>query len=510
MTSRLRGRQTLRAAALSGGRWRTLESVGSQVVTIVTTIALVRLFSVEEYGLVAAVLVLLGFFELFTGMGFAAELTQRPHLTQRSISTTFWSATVYGLVIYLCIAASAVHVATGFGVPAAGGYVAIAALAIPVNVMGAPGRALLVRELRFRTLALVRCGAMVGYAVTTVSCLLVTDLGVWAVVVGKLVQSSAMSIAATAAVPWHPSLRFSLSDARARFGFNLAFWGTTAIGYVAKNADYWIVGRLAGQSSLGIYYVAYNLPSLVRQRVSMAIHDVMFPVLAKLQKNPERLERAYLQAISAANFLLVPPLVGAALVTHEIVVVVFGDAWLDAATPMALLCLAAAASSVMPLSNTVLLARGTPAWSFVGLAAHLGALGACTAGFMANGLTLVEMALAVLISAITRVIVDITVMVRLVQLSVVRLMSAACPLVPGLAAMAGAVLILRDAARGAGWPDYAVLIGCVLLGGVSFFATSFLVQRSWLKRCVEFFRTLLVPARSGAVGQEADAKETVA
>ena len=66
------------------------------------------------------------------------------------------------------------------------------------------------------------------------------------------------------------------------------------VNYVALNADTFIVGRWNGLTSLGLYSRAYSLMNTPFTHVSSVMSSVLFPALAKVQTQPERMQRAYL------------------------------------------------------------------------------------------------------------------------------------------------------------------------------------------------------------------------
>ena len=61
--------------------------------------------------------------------------------------------------------------------------------------------------------------------------------------------------------------------------------GIQAAVYVSKNADYWVVSRLLGGEALGLYYIAYVIPNLARQRLHWVAQAVFYPVFSRLAED---------------------------------------------------------------------------------------------------------------------------------------------------------------------------------------------------------------------------------
>ena len=80
--------------------------------------------------------------------------------------------------------------------------------------------------------------------------------------------------------------------------------------YFGKNIDYIFVGRFLGAADLGLYTMAYNLVSLPQRKFSSIITQVAFPVFSRIQHEPEKLARNYLNMIRYISFVTFPVLTG--------------------------------------------------------------------------------------------------------------------------------------------------------------------------------------------------------
>ena len=98
------------------------------------------------------------------------------------------------------------------------------------------------------------------------------------------------------------------------------FVGSNAvIGFLARNIDYWIVGRL-GVRALGVYYIAYVLPNVLKRRLALAGTEVMFPILSRITDERERFGRAFLDATRFITIAGFPMMFGLAAVADAVVV----------------------------------------------------------------------------------------------------------------------------------------------------------------------------------------------
>lgn len=489
-----------RQAVVSGGRWRLVESFSLQVVSTISTILLVRLLSVDDYTTVAAAVIVTGLFELLAGMGFAAELIQRRKIDQVSLSTNFWAAMGYGACIYTLVALSAPYVAAGLGHESAGRYVVVLALTVPIGMVTAPPRALLIRDFRFRSSALASVAGVMTHGTISVALAATTDLGPWSVIIGKVLQSVTQGAVFFCAARWCPSWAFSWAQVRDRATFNIMFWVTQSAQYIAKNADYWLVARFAGTQTLGLYYVAFTLPNLLRQRINVAVQDVMFPAFANVGNSPQRLASAYTMTTRLLAFVLVPPLLGLAITADQVTNLLFGSRWDAAAEPMAWLAVAAMLNIFPPLVRTVLLAQGRQRWTLQSTLIQVAVLLAGGLALASNDLTAVEMAIAVCVSSLARCIVDSLVAARAIGVSRFVMWRAVQPLVPGLASAAISVLAWRRFVETTDQPALDLAAELMLASGL-FFGVSWVVARQALVVNLRNARVLIPGWRPRSMSQ---------
>jgi len=114
------------------------------------------------------------------------------------------------------------------------------------------------------------------------------------------------------------------------YGGSVTFNGV--IVYMAYNADKILLGRYWGAEALGIYGRAYQLINLPIDNLTSTVSQVVFPALARLQKDPARLRSYFIQGYSFFFALVMPLTVGCAMFPEDIVLVFLGSKWLAAAS----------------------------------------------------------------------------------------------------------------------------------------------------------------------------------
>jgi PST family polysaccharide transporter len=355
-----RSASSMRGMALTGGRWVALEGIVIQGLQVVSTMVLARLLTPDDFGIVAVVSLVLILFAILTNIGFSASVVRRETVSRRYLSSMFWASSSVGLAATLGAALLAPLFSTMAGNPAAAPYLVVASVTILFGMVKSVPRALLLRDFRFRDISAAVVLGFVAYIAIAITLAATTDLGAWAIVLGRVANSAIMLGTQWFMSRFVPLLQLRRADVREDLGFNFAFLGMRGSQYLSKNIDYWYVGWALGPTALGTYYIAYVLPNLLRRRMTTAVSGPLFVTVTGFATDRDRVRRAYLNATKFISLGAYPVLIGMALVSDEMIRVAFGRQWLAAIEPMAILAIAAAVNVIGPVGSGILTAVGKP------------------------------------------------------------------------------------------------------------------------------------------------------
>jgi PST family polysaccharide transporter len=309
-------------------------SFGSQGVKIFVRtggmIVMARLVSPEDFGLQGMVAAITGFMMVFRDCGLSMATVQRKEITHEQTSTLFWINVAIGALITLILVLLSPALSSFYREPRLNAVSMVMALTFLFNGFAIQHQALLQRQMRFVAIAISdNISLLISMAVGV--CMAVSGYGYWALVGMAVSAPLTAAICLWIALPWRPGLPRRNAGVRQMLHFGGTITCNTLIVYVGYNIEKVLLGRFWGAEALGLYGRAYQLANLATEQLSSAITNVAFPAYARIQGEADRLKRAFLKSYSLLISLTIPCIVCCALFSEEIVQVLLGRKWNEAA-----------------------------------------------------------------------------------------------------------------------------------------------------------------------------------
>lgn len=313
--------------SVEGFLWSGSAVVVQAVAQILVIGLLARLLTAFEFGVVSAALVVVALIRIFTESLIGPALTQRPDLTERHERAAFALSMYFGVVSSVVLWASAGLVAGVFNIPELVPVVQVLSIMFFLEAPGAVPGALLQRDLAFPRLSIVETVSfIVGYAAVGVI-LALMGAGVWALVAAQLSYSLVRSVILLFSRPHAFGLVPFRRESREILTFGGGHASARFFNYLAVEGDYFVVGRWISAEALGFYGRAYQLAMRPSVLLGKALDRVIFPVMAAVQTDYERLRRVYRRSVSLVVTLTTPLSALGVVLGPEVVRVVLGPDW---------------------------------------------------------------------------------------------------------------------------------------------------------------------------------------
>jgi PST family polysaccharide transporter len=131
------------------------------------------------------------------------------------------------------------------------------------------------------------------------------------------------------------------------FGLNLT--GFSVMNYFSRHADNFLIGKIYGPLSLGLYTKAYSLLLLPINQINFPIATVAIPALSRLRESPELYKKYYMSILEKLALITIPFIVFLIITSDWVILLILGPQWIDAAKIFAALGIG---GLVQPVANT--------------------------------------------------------------------------------------------------------------------------------------------------------------
>ena len=317
--------------------WRFLERCSSQGVNLIVSIVLARELGPEAYGVITLANVFIVILQVFVEKGFGTALVQKKEADDYDFSSVFFFNFAMCVVLYMLLFLTAPFIAVYYGFDELTPI--IRALGIVLissglrNVQQAyVSRNLLFKKFFFATVISTICGGSIGIFMAYYG------FGAWALVAQTLVNELVGTLILWITVRWRPKLLFSRERLLilTKFGWKLLV--SSLIDTVYNKLRDLIIGKRYTTNDLAFYNKGNQLPGVLVINICTAIDSVLFPAIAKVQDDRDRVKDLTRKSIQLSTFIIMPMMIGVTVCAEPIIRLLLTETWLPCVPYLRIAC----------------------------------------------------------------------------------------------------------------------------------------------------------------------------
>lgn len=341
-------------------KWSFLSELASKAISPVVFIVLARLLTPEDFGVMSAALMVMGFSQIFWEAGMGKALIQRPTNTQEAANVAFWVNIGLSIVI-----ASLLFIAAGpiarkfFHDERVTAVIQVMTLQVFLGAVSSVHTALLQKEMGFKKLFWVRFATVSLPGLASIP-LALGGMGYWALVAGTLAGQAMQVVMLWYMSDWRPQLSFDTQVAKemGRFGAWVGASGLLAWFYIW--ADSLIVGMYLGSHELGLYRTGNQFSSMVFAIFFGPIVVVLYSHLVRMGDDKQRLREAAVKVIKTLTFIAIPLAMIIFSLADPLSVALFGEKWSGISLVIGVMALMHGFSWIVGMNGEFYRAMGEP------------------------------------------------------------------------------------------------------------------------------------------------------
>lgn len=356
---------SLKQLTFSAVRWTTFSTVFRSALQILQVAILARLLVPEDFGLMAIVTAIIGVAAILSDMGISSALIQRQEVTQQQLSSLYWLNVVAGFVMMLILAAVSPLISKFYGDTRLTSLVIITSSVFFIGAISQQLKITSSKSLHFAKQSYIEViSASVGFLSSTG--LAYSGYGVfslaWANVISALLNTLLVWLMLSNG--WRPQFRLQIKEIMDFLKFGAFMVGNNLVTNLSMAADIFLGGRLLGPAALGLYSLPRNLCMQIQSSVNPIITRVGFPLMSRVQNEPDQLKMIYLNILRMTASVNIPIYIGLAVFAPEVVVLLFGEKWLISTDVLRILAVWGLLRSTKNPVGILLIATGRAKRSF--------------------------------------------------------------------------------------------------------------------------------------------------
>ncbi|MGJ8673004.1 lipopolysaccharide biosynthesis protein [Rubritalea sp.] len=349
----------LKKKSIRGGAVTLVAQAVQISIQLVSTVVLARLLGPEEFGVIAMVMAVAAFAQVFGDLGLSTAAIQKKDLTDAQQSNLFWINVLVGTGLTCVVAASAPLVANFYDRPELLWVTVAISLSFLIASLGAQHGARLTRDMLF---AKKSTASIAGALVTLIASIVLAYKGYsyWSLVWGRLAGGVVTMLALWAFSPFMPSLPHRGSGVRELVGFGANVTAFDFVNYFSRNLDNILIGRVWGAVELGFYSRAYQLLMVPVMTLRAPIQAVAFPAMSKLDSKGPDFREYYKKSTEILAWLTIPTVGFLYFHAEAVISLLLGEEWLASVPIFKAFAIVGMIQPVASLRGIILLSSGQP------------------------------------------------------------------------------------------------------------------------------------------------------
>jgi O-antigen/teichoic acid export membrane protein len=275
-------------ASLVFGRglsWAGLSSLAPRAISILTTLLLAALLTPKDFGYLAIVNIVVALVQSVFTSAFTPALVQLKGDVEELAATALSAAVAFSGLIYCALFFAGPAIESFYKTPHLSALLRVSAISILAGSVGAAPLGILQRRFAFKRIFVVQAVSQIAGAGLSLA-LAFSGFGVWALILGPVVNSVTTTVLAFFYARWTPRFRLDFWRAGPFMGFSSWVIVGGIQTWLFLSGDNAIASRSFDAATLGVYALGFNLANLLPGIIASVVSLVAYPSLCQVQRDP--------------------------------------------------------------------------------------------------------------------------------------------------------------------------------------------------------------------------------
>ena len=295
----------VKTVSLSSVKWTFLGMVLPKLLVPVYTIVLARLISPNDMGSMGICVFIIGLFTLIQGLGINEYIIKDNSPNNNALNTAFWTGLMLSIFLVLIVFFSSKFLSDFYKDSQLSGGINLLSITIILNGFGIVHNALLLKELRFKSLFIIQMlPIVISFSVTIP--LAINGYGYWSMIWGEITRVLLTVVSYWILCKWRPDFYFTNKSFLLIFKFGKWITLEKLIEFIYSNIDKVLLGFFLSFKDLGVYVLARSIVLMIFNIVNGPIGSIIYPLLNKVGPSRRELIPLFFKISSRLLFLNIP------------------------------------------------------------------------------------------------------------------------------------------------------------------------------------------------------------
>ncbi|WP_342528172.1 lipopolysaccharide biosynthesis protein [Chryseomicrobium sp. FSL W7-1435] len=332
-------KKSLKKTTLIGFFWTLIDFFSSKGLTLIFQIALARLLTPEEFGLIGLILIFIAISNALVNSGMQSALIREPDIKDIHYSTVFFFNITISILIYILLFLSAPYISEFYDQPSLVSLIRVLGLVVLINSLSIIQRTMLIRNLNFKVESIINLSS--NLLSGSIALLLAyMEFGVWSLILQIILNNLFQSILLIVLNKWTPKLNFDFAIFKYLFNFGWKLLLSGLINTFYQNFYNIFIGKFYNINMVGYYTQGKLLADVSSQIITTALQKVTYPVLSKIQNDDIILKQNYRILIKLSSFITFPIIIILIVSSNSFIILLLGEKWMSAIPFFQIICFA--------------------------------------------------------------------------------------------------------------------------------------------------------------------------
>lgn len=334
--------------------WSVMDMYFIYALKFIFALAIARILSPHDYGLVAYTAIFMSVAGYFSGVGFEASLVQKKNPTEIDYATGFYFNLTLNVVFVILYFIFAGNIADYFNEPDLKLVFRVASLNLILGALFSVHYIQLTKVLKFKEHAIINFfSSLLGSIIGLVWALVYADY--WALVFQTFSGTFFKMIGYWYFTRWKPVVGYSWESWREQFKFGSKVFVQGIIDSFSRESYTYFIGKFHSTEFLGIYNRALQFYNLFIVQLSVSFNKVLYPTMAQYVDGEIDKKRVYHKTYLTLFAIFAPLSLFLYLNSQHIIVILLSNKWIDAIPFLKILFLGGFVSCLIYFNSTTVL-----------------------------------------------------------------------------------------------------------------------------------------------------------